>query len=94
MSKECLTEETRQTIIQMINKVDKNIKSSILFILEKIPVCGTRKRKQSEYQKFMSQCMRDAKIKENKLKASEVMKECARKWNEIKKPQSKSLKNY
>ena len=43
-----------------------------------------KKRKPSEYNKFISECMRKAKIRETGKKASDVMKACALEWKKRK----------
>jgi len=50
----------------------------------KISTKERAKRAPSEYNIFISKCMKDAKIKETGKKASSVMKQCALEWKKKK----------
>lgn len=84
---ECLTRESKDGLIMVIKETisDREKAEKIISIIEGIRECTIKKRPLTPYTEFISKCMREAKIKEQGLKASEVMKQCAEKWRKSKK---------
>lgn len=79
---ECLTRESKDGIVMVIKETipDKEKAEKLISVIEGIRECTTKKRPLTPYTEFISKCMKEAKIKEKGLKASEVMKQCAEKW--------------
>jgi len=93
----CIDDSLKKLLIEALK--EKNaLTNEIQEFLNNIPACplgvyinlaetsGKKRTKRalSEYNKFISTCMREARIKETGKKASSVMKECALKWKEKK----------
>lgn len=93
----CIDDGLKELLIEALKKKNA-LTNEIQEFLNNIPACplgvyidlaetsGKKRTKRalSEYNKFISTCMREARIRETGKKASSVMKECALKWKEKK----------
>lgn len=83
MCKECLTSETKERIIEEVDKGCGEC-GTLKRLISEIPTCTTKSgRKPSEYNLFMRDCVRSKKY-EN-IPHTEKFKECVELWKKRKK---------